>query len=91
LVALSGTTPLVSILPLTETVTSRVPGPRVIGTALSISEKVTGVSMSIATGEVAEARAASSGRYGRIAGPQRRARRGKDDMAGIGKRPPNRY
>jgi len=88
LVALSGTAPLVSTLPLTEIVTSRVPGPRVIGTALEISEKVMGVSMRMATGDVEEDCVASSGRYGRIAGAHRRARRGEEDVAGIGKRPP---
>jgi hypothetical protein len=49
-------------LPLTETVTSRVPGPRVIGTALAISENTTGASMRISVGDVNDECVASSGR-----------------------------
>lgn len=61
-VALSGTGPLAIFLPLTETVTSRLPGPRVIGTALEISENTMGASMRIEAGELAEGCVASSGR-----------------------------
>lgn len=62
LVAFSGTAPLAICLPLTETVTSRVPGPRVIGTALAISENTTGASMRISVGDVNDECVASSGR-----------------------------
>ena len=88
LLALSGAVPLARIFPLTLIVTanevaSLPPGDKVIGIAPAIWVYVTGASIIILAGYMI-----SSKRYGRIAGAQRKARRGVAEVDGIGKLPP---
>lgn len=58
-----------------------------MGTAPEMWEKVIGESTRTDTKEGSD-EVASSGRYGLMAGEHLNARRGEEDVAGMGKRPP---
>lgn len=90
LVLFRGTLPLVSVFPLTVTVTSRLGEPEgtVTGTAFAIFRSVTGVSMRMDTAVESLPLFASPGRNGRMDCAQRSARSGEVDVPGTGNSPP---
>ena len=87
LLALSGIIPVARVFPLVLTVTANDPASplldKVIGSAPAIWIYVTGTSTIMLARLVV-----SSARYGRMAGAQRKASRGEDEVDGVRKLPP---